>query len=142
MYRVVLDTNVYLSALFRGRKPEVILRLSSAPFKRYDLYASQAILDEIDRVLREKFLWRPEDARLETRRVSDWAGIVKPTKKISAIPTDESDNRILECAVKAKADFIVSGDKHLVNLTQYEGIKIITPAQFLKILEKASGQNK
>jgi putative PIN family toxin of toxin-antitoxin system len=56
VYKVVLDTNVYISALLRGRKPEIVLRLSSAPFKRYDLYTSQEILKELDRVLREKFL--------------------------------------------------------------------------------------
>ncbi|MHB9052523.1 MAG: putative toxin-antitoxin system toxin component, PIN family [Thermoleophilia bacterium] len=141
MYKVVLDTNVYISALLRGRKPEIILRLSSAPFKRYNLYTSQAILKELDRVLREKFLWPAASRELETRRISDWADVVKPTKSISAIPNDESDNRILECAVKAKADFIVSGDSHLLNLKEYEGIRVITPAQFLKHLEKASGKN-
>ena len=142
MYKVVLDTNVYISALLRGRKPEIILRLSSAPFKRYDLFTSQAILDEIDRILREKFRWHPEDARLETRRVTDWADVVKPTKRISAIPRDESDNRILECAVKAKADYIVSGDCDLLDLKEYDGIRVITQAQLLNLLEKARGQNK
>jgi putative PIN family toxin of toxin-antitoxin system len=136
VYKVVLDTNVYISALLRGRKPEIVLRLSSAPFKRYDLYTSQEILKELDRVLREKFLWPAENRELETRRIFEWADLVKPTKAISAIPNDESDNRILECAVKAKADFIVSGDGHLLNLKEYEGIRIITPAQFLKKLEK------
>ncbi|MHB8175143.1 MAG: putative toxin-antitoxin system toxin component, PIN family [Thermoleophilia bacterium] len=136
MYKVVLDTNVYISALLRGRKPEIVLRLSSAPFKRYDLYTSQEILKELDRVLREKFLWPAENRELETRRIFEWADVVKPTKTISAIPSDESDNRILECAVKAKADFIVSGDSHLLNLKEYEGISVITPAQFLKKLEK------
>ncbi|MHB1465244.1 MAG: putative toxin-antitoxin system toxin component, PIN family [Thermoleophilia bacterium] len=136
MYKVVLDTNVYISALLRGRKPEIVLRLSSAPFKRYDLYTSQEILKELDRVLGEKFLWPAENRELETRRIFEWADVVKPTKTISAIPSDESDNRILECAVKAKADFIVSGDSHLLNLKEYEGISVITPAQFLKKLEK------
>ena len=138
MYRVVLDTNVYISALTRGRKPEIVLRLSSPPFKRYDLFVSQAIFDEIDRVLKEKFNWLPKDIDLEKSRIADWADVVKPTKRISVIPPerDDSDNRILECADKAKADFIVSGDSDLLDLKEYEGIKIMTPAQFLKILEK------
>ena len=138
MYRVVLDTNVYISALLRGRKPEIILRLSSPPFKRYDLFVSQAIFDEIDRVLRDKFNWLPKDIDLEKSRIADWADVVKPTKRVSVIllDLDDSDNRILECAVKAKADLIVSGDSHLLDLKEYEGIKIIPPAQFLKLLEK------
>ena len=138
MYRVVLDTNVYISALLRGHNPEIILRLSSPPFKRYDLFVSQAIFDEIDRVLRDKFNWLPKDIDLEKSRIADWAAVVKPTKRVSVIPPDrdDSDNRILECAVKAKADLIVSGDSHLLDLKEYEGIKIIPPAQFLKLLDK------
>lgn len=144
MYRVVLDTNVYISALLRGRKPEIVIRLSSAPYKRYDLFTSPAILAELDRILNEKFHWRPEDRNLHTSRISKWADVVKPTKRITAIPAerDDSDNRILECADKAKADYIVSGDSDLLDLKEYEGIKIITPAQFLNILEKAGGKNK
>lgn len=136
MYKVVLDTNVYLSALLRGGKPEIILRLSHNPFKRFELHTSLAILQELDRVLREKFLWSPMDADKETRRIADWADVVKTNKSISAIPSDESDNRILECAVKVRADFIVSGDSHLLDLKEYEGTLILTPAHFLRILEK------
>lgn len=136
MHKVVLDTNVYLSALLRGGKPEIILRLSHNPFNLFELYTSLAILQELDRVLREKFLWSPRDSEQVIRRLSDWADVVRTTKSISAIPGDESDNRILECAVKAKADIIVSGDAHLLNLKEYKGIRLLKPAQFLALLEK------
>lgn len=136
MHKVVLDTNVCLSALLRGGKPEIILRFSHNPYNLFELYTSLAILQELDRVLREKFLWSPRDAEKETRRISDWVDVVRTTKSISAIPGDESDNRILECAVKVKADFIVSGDSHLLDLKEYKGIKIMRPAQFLALLEK------
>ena len=136
MYKVVLDTNVYLSALLHGGKPEKILRHSYNPQQRYELYTSIAILQELARVLTEKFLWLDRDATKEIHRIADWTDVVKTTRSISAIPNDESDNRILECAVKAKADFIVSGDSHLLDLKEYEGIRIIKPAQFLTLLEK------
>jgi len=136
VYRVVLDTNVYLSALLHGGKPEKILWHSHNPQQRYELYTSIAILQELARVLIEKFLWLDRDTNKEIHRLADWADVVKTTKSISAIPSDESDNRILECAVKAKANFIVSGDAHLLDLKEYKGIRILKPAQFLTLLEK------
>ncbi|RLE06552.1 hypothetical protein DRZ78_04515, partial [Candidatus Aerophobetes bacterium] len=67
---------------------------------------------------------------------------VQPKTKISAIKQKEDDNRILECGVEGKAQYIISGDKrHLLPLKEYQGIKIISPAQFLKIIswEVSSG---
>ncbi|MHB9111408.1 MAG: putative toxin-antitoxin system toxin component, PIN family [Thermoleophilia bacterium] len=136
MYRVVLDTNVYLSALLHGGKPEKILWHSHNPQQRYELYTSIAILQELARVLTEKFLWLDRDTNTEIHRIADWVDVVKTTKSISAIRSDESDNRILECAVKAKADFIISGDSHLLDLKEYGGIRILRPTQFLTLLEK------
>ncbi len=135
MYRIVLDTNVYISALLRGGKPEIILKCSHNPYK-YELCTSIEILKELDRDFREKFFWSPVDRDKVTRRISYRAEVVKTTKSISAIAADEKDDRILECAIKAKADYIVSGDKHLLDLKQYKGIKILKPAQFLTLLEK------
>ena len=65
----------------------------------------------------------------------DIAIIVQPKRKISVIKTIEADNRILECAIEANADYIVTGDhKHLQPLKEFQGITILSPAQFLAIL--------
>ena len=60
--------------------------------------------------------------------------IVYPAQRISLITDDPSDNRILEAAVVAKVDYIISGDRHLLRIKQIAGIPILTPAQFLKLL--------
>lgn len=134
--KAVLDTNVYLSALHFGGKPDLILRLSRGRAKRFELYTSPAILKEVSVVLSyDKFLWSEPRITKAIQRIVAMAEVVETKKSISVAP-DETDNRILECAVKAKANYIVSGDKHLLDLKEYEGIKIIAPAQFLKMLEK------
>ena len=136
MYKAVLDTNVYLSALHFGGKPDLILRLSRGRAKRFELYTSPAILKELATVLSyDKFLWSEPRITKTIQRIAAMADVVETRKSISVAP-DEADNRILECAVKAKVDFIVSGDSHLLGLKEYKGIRILKPAQFLALLEK------
>ena len=137
--KAVLDTNVLVSALHFGGNPDLLLRLSRGRTKRFDLFLSPFILNELARILTDKFYWSNLKVEKATQLLVKWGDVVTPSKSISAIPSDETDNRILECAVKAKADFIVSGDRHLLDLKKYEGIRVVTPAQFLKILEKTGG---
>jgi len=136
VYKAVLDTNVYLSALHFGGKPDLILRLSRGRTKRFELFTSPAILQELAAVLSyDKFLWSEPRITKAIQRIVAMAEVVETKKSISAAP-DEADNRILECAVKAKADYIVSGDSHLLDLKEYKDIRILKPAQFLPLLEK------
>jgi len=137
--KVVLDTNVLVSALHFGGKPRALVGYAHGrTTKRYDLFISPFILSELSRILSEKLFWSVPRIERATQILVKWGDVVSPRKSISAIPPerDDSDNRILECAVKAKADLIVSGDSDLLDLKEYEGIKIMTPAQFLRILEK------
>jgi len=60
--------------------------------------------------------------------------IVVPKEKLHIVYKDPTDNKIVECAVAGNADYIVSGDKHLLDLKRYGGIDIISPARFLKLL--------
>jgi len=133
--RAVLDTNVYLAAILFGGKPgEVFL---FAKDEEIDLCVSTAILAELAAKLTDKFHWPAGRVRYVIKEIGETASVVKPQKRIEAVPGDESDNRILECAVESKADYIVSGDKrHLLPLKEYEGIKIVSPAQFHKRIRK------
>ncbi|MEK7510045.1 MAG: putative toxin-antitoxin system toxin component, PIN family [Patescibacteria group bacterium] len=134
MLRVVLDTNVYISAILTSGKPRDVLELGRK--RKIRLLISGAILQEIERVLRLK-IEKPaqEIARIliSLQMVSEF---VSPQKTISKIKSDPPDNRILECAHEGKADYIVSGDtKHLLPLKKYKNIGIVSPAEFLKIRE-------
>lgn len=136
MYKAVFDTNVYVSAAAFGGKLEILFRLSWSSRRQFKLYTSNEILKETVRVLAsEKFQFTREEIADAVATIIEAADVVVPKTKISVV-SDEPDNRILECAVKAKADYIVSGDAHLLDLKEYKGIRILKPAQFLTLLEK------
>jgi len=128
--RVVFDTNIYISAFITpGGKGEAALRM--AIDGRIDLYASVPILTELARKLRGKFHWDDAHITAAIRHVAAVATIVRPELRLDVL-TDEPDNRILECALGAGAETIVTGDRHLLTLESYQGVKIATLARFLE----------
>lgn len=136
MFSAVFDTNVYVSAAAFGGKLEILFRLSQGSRRQFKLYTSNEILKETVRILAsDKFRFTREEIADAVAGIVDAADVVDPKARI-AVLSDDPDNRILECAVKAEADFIVSGDSHLLNLKEYKDIKILKPAQFLDLLEK------
>jgi len=128
--KVVFDTNVYISAFItRGGKAEQAWKLALEG--RVEVWTSVAILTEMAGKLREKFHWRDEVIKATIRHIAKTAKVIKPLIKINIL-ADEPDNRILECAQGADAEMVVTGDKHLLDLDAFEGIKIIRIADFLK----------
>lgn len=136
MYKVVFDTNVYVSAAGFGGKPEMLLRLCRGRHRQIELFTSHEILKETVRVLAsDKFQFTKEEIADAVSVIVESAKVIEPKPKLTVI-ADEADNRILECAVKAKAEFIISGDRHLLDLGEYKRISVLRPAQFLNLLEK------
>ncbi|MDD4307607.1 MAG: putative toxin-antitoxin system toxin component, PIN family [Thermoplasmata archaeon] len=133
--KIVLDTNVFVSALFwNGNERQV---LNKCRTKELELIISPEILNEIDRVLELKFSVTDDKRGDYLRNIILVAKLVFPASRIGAIKSDISDNRILECAVDANAEFIVSGDGHLLSLAVYEGITILNASAFLKVLKSS-----
>lgn len=132
MIRVVLDSNVIISALHFGGNPEKILNLANEGV--IELIISPFILEEVTINLRKHFSWEEPKIKDALALMKEIATIVNPIHTISVIKAKDSDNRILECAVCGKADFLVSGDtKHITPLKQYMNITILKPAEFLAI---------
>ncbi len=130
--KVVLDTNVLLSALHFGGTPRAVLE--KAIRGEVKLYLSDPILAELLAVLqRPKFCYPEEALQAIQTELTTIGYMVRPSMTIKKINADPSDNKILECALEAGADYIVSGDAHLLNLQEYKTIRIVTPAQFLQI---------
>ena len=130
--RVVLDTNVYISAILFGGNCEEILRF--AALGSYDLIISESILKELKGILDKKFHWSKKQISETLSYIKGLAEVIKPDISLSVIKNDPSDNKILECALKAKAACIVTGDKaHLLPLKVYKGIKILSPSDFLRL---------
>jgi putative PIN family toxin of toxin-antitoxin system len=110
-------------------KPKQLLDLAADG--HIDLAISEAILEETLRVLRDKFHHTPEELGETAEQLRVIARTVTPTESIAAVDADASDNRILECAVAADAEIIVSGDNHLLALGSFSGIQIQRVGEFL-----------
>jgi putative PIN family toxin of toxin-antitoxin system len=132
--KVVFDNNIFISAFAvpGGKAEEVYLRVLRGDF---DLCSSVAILTETAQKLREKFGWPENQIVRLLQAISKVATVIKTRAHLHVL-ADEPDNRILECAVEAAADFIVTWDKHLLSLKNFQDIRIITLSNFLKILGK------
>jgi putative PIN family toxin of toxin-antitoxin system len=99
------------------------------------LATSPELLDELERVLRyPKFLFTEPEIQLFLRDVTAMASLVYPRHRLDTIQQDPDDNRVLECAVEADAEWIVSGDPHLLELREYKGIHILSAAAALRRL--------
>jgi putative PIN family toxin of toxin-antitoxin system len=130
MLKVVIDTNVFISAFYLpdSRPAEVVFL---ARRKRILNCISLQILKEIERILQKKLLWDNTKTESAVRQIRNFSEMVHPKERLAVI-ADDPDNRILECAVEGQAEFIISGDKHLLNLKAYQGIAIVTPVNFLE----------
>ena len=130
--KVVIDTNVIVSGLnFRGKPREILDLLRAGGVQ---LCISPFILEEVRVVLWEDFGWSAERIGEVVEKLKDRAILVEPQIRVSVIKGKDDDNRILECAVAADAQFIISGDKrHLLPLKQYQGIRIVSPDEFLRL---------
>jgi putative PIN family toxin of toxin-antitoxin system len=133
MLKVVIDTNVFISAFYlpESRPANVVLL---ARRKTILNLISPEILKEVERIIKKKLLWDNSKTQSAVRRIKNFSEEVHPQERL-AIIADDPDNRILECAVAGPADFIISGDHHLLDLENYQGIKIVNPARFLEAME-------
>ena len=133
MKRVVLDANIYISAILFGGKPEKVLDLVRK--RRIEVLISESILAQVSRVLKMKFGWVDWQISEIVEEIRAITTFVVPKQILKVIKEKNSDNRVLECAIEGKAQYIVSGDEHhLLPLRKYRGIKILSQAEFLKII--------
>ena len=128
--KVVIDTNVFISAFGWDGKPEAVLRLMEqrkiVNFTTNDIYA------ELQRVVAyAKLKFSPTLQANILEFVFSWSRFVQPTETISVITDDPDDDKFLSCAIAANASAIISGDPHLLGLGSYREIPIMTPVQFL-----------
>ena len=133
--KLVLDSNVLISAIVFGGKPREIL--DPAVKGRVEVAISNAILDEINVVLGGKKFQYPEKiVRALIAEIESLSDLVEPGKRINAIQDDPEDNRVLECAVASGASVIVSGDSHLLALRTFDQVSIMSPDEFLRQQKK------
>jgi len=133
-HRIVLDTNVLISAILFGGKPRRVLDLVISG--SVDCTLSTGILDELKDVLqRPRFGFSADVCFHIIEELHGACDIISPSVSVDVIRSDPDDNRILECAVEAQAHFIVSGDRDLLDLGKFKKIRILSPADYLKEFE-------
>ena len=129
--KIVCDTNILISGILFGGKPREILRLCSSGTVVNCI--SPDILKEVEEVLlRPKFGLKETQVYEIIRLFRDTFTLVSPDRRLSVVTADPDDNRILEAALATKADVIVSGDAHLLDLVNWKGIPVISADTFLK----------
>lgn len=133
--KVVIDTNVFVSAAVLKKTSSVIMEMWKND--KFTLLFSPDIFDEYFEVIaRPKFKQEEGDIRELAKLLTERAVVVEPQIQLDVVKDDPDDNKFLECAVAGKADFIISGDHHLLSIKEYKQIKILTIAQFIKQIHK------
>ena len=134
MKRIVLDTNVTIAAFFWNGNPRKIFELAKK--QKVKLFYSQPILEEFIRVLAYPKFGLTNNEMLPI--VNDFiktGNKISVTSKLNVIKEDPTDNIFLECATDAKAQYIISGDHHLLDLKNYNKIQILNPKEFLETIK-------
>lgn len=137
--KVVVDTNVFISGVFFGGKPRVVLE--SIVCGDITAFASRAIIEEYSETVQD--LVERRQGSLSQEAVSSFVAslnIVEPRTKVVA-SRDPDDDKFIECALDSGALYIISGDKDLLVLEKYRGVTMITAADFVAKYITASGQN-
>lgn len=126
---IILDTNVLVSAFQFGGAPAQLLDMVRAGTIRAAI--SPSILNEMTRILREKFGWPEDDLARAVGILKRCMTLVEPTIRLDVVKDDPKDDHVIETAVAAGADAIITGDKHLLRLGSYQGIRMLRVAEFL-----------
>jgi len=137
--KIILDANIFISSFFWGGNPRSVLdRVIKGTDK---LFITKEILDEIESVMgRPKFHIEKEKVAYFINSIEEIGNMVIPKKRINNGSKDKTDNKYIECGIMADADYIISGDDHLLELKEYETIKIVTARDYLDNLTALNRQ--
>lgn len=131
LVKIVLDTNILVSAIGFGGKPHTILQMTLE--NKIKAITSPLLLAEFEDVVIKKFPLLEPDAERVKKLIRKKFRVVKPAETIKAV-ADDPDNRVLEAAVTGGCQYVITGDKELLDLETFAGIQIVTPQKFLSIV--------
>jgi putative PIN family toxin of toxin-antitoxin system len=141
MLRIVLDSSVLVSGFLTegGTTATLLSRYLQGDFA---LCSSRWIVEETERALlrpqnTRRYRYQPEDVRQFLDGLARSAQMFPDAPEVPAVTRDPSDDQVIACALAAQADYLVTGDHDMLVLGTYEGIRIVTPRQFLDLLERS-----
>jgi len=127
---VTPDSNLYISALIWGGKPQQLLEIALA--RKVRLFIFDAIMDEVLEVLETKFNHSPKRLALEKEYIGKCTVRCVPKVRLDVVKDDPDDNRILECVVHSRSEAIITHDKDLLRMKSYHGIRMMKVNEFLQ----------
>lgn len=132
MIKVVLDTNILLSSTLwnNSEAQKLLFKLIR---KNVQIYSSVEILSEYQEVLKRDFDYSDKEISYIMEKIFTFTTLIKPKKRIDVVKDDPDDNKIIECAIESSSKNIITYDKHLLNIGEYEGIKIIKPKEAMRM---------
>ena len=133
--KLTFDTNIFVSGFTRP-EGRASLALANVALQNDDLFISQPIIEELRRVLADKFNWSTPALAMVEEWIARNCYLVAPVDDLSVL-ADEPDNRILECAVAADADLIVTGDRQMLDLGSFRNIRIVALADYLENVDSS-----
>jgi len=130
---ITVDTNFLISATQWGYSVshKLLIKLIENDI---NIYTTNDILQEFSNVLERDFNYNSEEIANILKILLSFIYIIEPKEKLYIIKDDQDDNKIVECALSSYSEYILTYDKHLLNLKKFRGIKIINPEKALKII--------
>ena len=138
---ITLDTNVLVSAFIAKHGHSANLLELSLTLEHIELILSTPIMQELENVLgrnevKNRFEYTEHDIKMIARTLKESAKIISLKSRFKTVKEDPKDDVILTTAYDGAADYVVSGDNHLLKLRNFKGIKIVNPKQMMSILAK------
>ena len=130
--KVFLDTNVYVAEALLGETAEALVEATRRAGWR--IVANAHVLDEVRRVLVEYLGFAPRLATLTHQRILRRSTLVEPASSQHVVPGDPQDNPILQSTIRAGCDYLVTNDHHLLALHPYQGLRIVSMAEYHAVL--------
>jgi uncharacterized protein len=130
---VVLDTNVLISSIVFGGKPRQIIKLLQE--NKIIAVTTTILIAELLEILTKKFQFIPAKIALVQELIKENFTLVHPTKAIHVV-RDNDDNRVLEAAIEGNCNYIITGDKDLLDLRTFKNISILKPEEFLSNIQE------
>ena len=132
--RAILDTNIFLSGIHWSGASNKVLR---------EWFIGSFVSVSSPQINQELFIQlRDFKIQMEIKEIEWWEDVILeksiliiPKRKVNVVKDDSDDNKFIEAALEGKADYIVTQDRHLLNIKEFEGIKMVTPKEFLRILK-------
>ena len=129
--KIVLDANIFISSFFWGGNPRLVLERVITG--KDELYITKEILGEIESVMgRPKFHVKKEEVDYFINSIEEIGNKIVSKRQVNNGSRDKTDNKYIECAITANADYIISGDMHLLELKEYKNVKIVTAKDYLE----------